>query len=213
MAVQLPNGIIFSLATGYGSIVNVSGISNADPGVVTATAHGLQDGDIFELKSGWQKLNERIFRVDNPDTNSFDLEGFDTTDTVRFPIGSAAGTLREVTQWTQLTQVLELTTSGGEMQFTTYSFLEDDFDSQLPTTASAQSKTMSIADDDSLAGYQALKEAAEKREIRALRGQLPDGSVILYNGYVSFNETPSMTKGQIMACQATFSLRGRPVRN
>jgi len=36
--------------------------------------------------------------------------------------------------------------------------------------------------------------------------------VLLYNGYVSFNETPSMTKGEVMGVQATFSLLSRPVR-
>ena len=33
-----------------------------------------------------------------------------------------------------------------------------------------------------------------------------------YNGYVSFNETPTLTKGQVMQVTATFSLQGRPVR-
>ena len=37
-------------------------------------------------------------------------------------------------------------------------------------------------------------------------------SVILYNGYVSFNETPTMTKGEIMTVSATISLMTRPVR-
>ncbi len=41
---------------------------------------------------------------------------------------------------------------------------------------------------------------------------LPNGSVILYNGYVSFNETPTLTKGQVMQVRATISLQGRPVR-
>ena len=47
---------------------------------------------------------------------------------------------------------------------------------------------------------------------RSLGATLPDGSKILYNGYVSFNETPSMTKNQLMAVTATFSLQSRPVR-
>lgn len=69
-----------------------------------------------------------------------------------------------------------------------------------------------MADDPTLLGYKALQVAAEKREVRALRVAFPNGSVLLYNGYVSFNETPSMTKGEVMGVQATFSLLSRPVR-
>ncbi|MNW15328.1 Phage tail protein [compost metagenome] len=63
-----------------------------------------------------------------------------------------------------------------------------------------------------MAGYKALQAAAETREVRALRVTFPNGSTILYNGYVSFNETPSMTKGEVMGVQATFSLLSRPMR-
>lgn len=212
MAVALPNGVIISLATAYGTAKTVSAITNANPGVATSTAHGLADGTFLEVTSGWQRINERIIRLDTPNANDFKLEGVDTTDTTLFPAGTGAGSVRAITGWTQISQILELSTSGGDMQFATYSFLENDFESQIPTQASAQSMTLQIADDPSLAGYQALKAAADTRSPRALRMTFPSGSVVLYNGYVSFNETPSMQKGNVMACQATFSLLSRPVR-
>jgi hypothetical protein len=92
------------------------------------------------------------------------------------------------------------------------SFLEQNFETQIPTVTSAMSISIGIADDPSLSGYIALKAAADQRAIRALRLQLPDGSFILYNGYVSFNETPTVTKGQVMQVKATLSLLARPVR-
>ena len=212
MAVSLPNGVIIALATAYGQPTNVTSISNANPGVASSPAHGLANGTLFELKSGWQRVNERILRVADAASGAFDLDGIDTTSTVQYPPGTGGGILREITAFTQITQILETSTSGGEMQFATYSFLENDFESQIPTQASAQSLALTIADDPTLPGYQALKAAAELREIRALRVTFPNGSLILYNGYVSFNETPSMTKGEVMGVQATFSLLSRPVR-
>lgn len=212
MAVSLPNGVILSLATGYGAVKPVTGITNANPAVLTSAAHGLAANVLIELKSGWQKLNERIFRVADPAAGSFALAGADTQSAVQFPAGTGNGSLREITAFTQITQVLETSTSGGEMQFATYSFLENDFEAQIPTQASAQSLTFTIADDPSLPGYKALQAAAEARDVRALRIAFPNGSVLLYNGYVSFNETPSMTKGEVMGVQATFSLLSRPVR-
>lgn len=212
MAIRLPDGATVFLATTYGAPKTISGITNANPGVVTSTAHGLANGAFFELKSGWQKISERIWKAANIAANTLEIAGADTTDVNRFPAGTSAGSLREISGWTQVSQILDFQTSGGDQQFWTGSFLEDDFERQLPTVTSAQSITFGIGDDPSLPGYQALKVAGEKREIRALRVNLPDGSVILYNGYVSFNETPTMSKGSVMQVSATFSLQGRPVR-
>lgn len=212
MAVKLPNGIIFSLATTYGTAQAVSAISNDNPASVTSAGHTLAGGDIIEFTSGWNAINERAFRVGQVDADDYLLEGADTTSLTRFPAGAGVGTFRKVTAWQQLQQVTECTTSGGEMQFATYSFLENDFESQIPTQASAQSLQLTIADDPGLPGYQAIKEAAETREIRVLRALLPDNSIILFNGYISFNETPVMTKGSVMTVSATFSLLSRPLR-
>lgn len=212
MAVTLPNGVIFSLGTTLEAAKTVSSISNANPAVATSTAHGFTNGDIILLNTGWQKLNDRLVRVANQASGTFELAGQDTTSTTLYPTGTSAGSAKKVSAWTQITQVLECSTSGGEMQFATYSFLENDFESQIPTQHSAQSLTMSIADDPTLAGYAALKKAAAERAAIPLRAQMPNGSVIYYYGYISFNETPTMTKNNVMACQATFSLMSLPIR-
>lgn len=212
MAAKLPDGAIVSLATTYGTAKTVSAITNASPAVATSTAHGLTDGAIGVVASGWSNLDGRVFRVDGSTTNNFELETLDATSTTLFPTGSSAGTFTPITAFTQISQILEFTTSGGDQQFASYSFLEQNFETQIPTITSAQSIAIGIADDPTLAGYIALKAASDARAIRALRLALPDGSTIYYNGYVSFNETPSLNKGQVMQVRATFSLLGRPVR-
>lgn len=212
MAVTLPNGVIFSLGTAIDTAKTVTAISNANPAVASASAHGYTNGDIILLNSGWQKINDRLFRVANQASGTFELAGQDTSNLTLFPSGTSAGSARKVTAWTQISQVLECTTSGGEMQFATYSFLETDYESQIPTQHSAMSLQLSIADDPTLAGYAALKKAAADRVSIPVRAQMPNGSVILYMGYVSFNETPTMTKNNVMACSATVSLQSLPVR-
>ncbi len=212
MSAFLPDGATVALATAYGSSKTVSAATNANPGVLTATAHGMANGAFYELKSGWQKVNDRIFKAANVAANAVDLTGIDTTDTSRFPAGSGTGSLREITAFTQIAQILEFTTNGGDQQFSNFSFLEEDYERQLPTVTSAQSIQIGIADDPTLAGYIALKAAGEARAIRALKVTLPNGSVLLYNGYVSFNETPTLTKGSVMQVNATISLQGRPTR-
>lgn len=215
MAVSLPNGVLLALATAYGTPVTMSALTNAAQAVATLTdSSSFSTGDYVEVTSGWSRLNNRVVRLDSVSASpeTVVLEDINTTDTEDYPAASGAGSLREITTFTQISQILELTSSGGEQQFVTYSFLEQDFESQLPTQQSPMSISMTIADDPTLAGYVALKAAAETRDLVALRATLPDGSKILYNGYVSFNETPTMTKNQIMGVTATFSLQGRPVR-
>ena len=212
MAVSLPNGSTFSLGLSYGAPIVVTAISNAKPAVCSALAHGLQDGDLVEVTSSWSKLNNRIFRVSASVAGTFALEGTDTTKTSIFRPGGGRVTVREIETQEQITQVLENTSSGGEMGFTEVSFLEDDFSSQLPTQASAQSLALKIADDPALPGYIAVKAASESRTPRALIAALPSGSLILYNAIVSLNETPTFTKNEVMAVTATFSLKTPPVR-
>jgi hypothetical protein len=212
MAARLPDGSIVSLGVAFGSVKNLSAITNANPAVASSTAHGLANGDIGSIVSGWSRLNGRVVRAAAVATNAFNLDGIDSSQTALYPAGSGGGTFLPVTSWTQIAQILEFTTEGGDQQFSNFSFLEQDFETQIPTTTSAQRINMSLADDPALAGYQALKAAAELRAIRPLRISLPDGSFILYQGYVSFNETPSTTKGQVMAVRASFSLLARPVR-
>lgn len=213
MAARLPNGIIFALATAYASADTVSAVTNANPAVATtSSAHGITTGNYVEVTSGWAKLNNRVVRAAAASGSSLSYEGIDSSNTDAYPAGTGTGSVREITAWTQISQILGLSSSGGDMQFANYSFLEQDFETQLPTQASPQSIKIDLADDPSLAGYIALKAAAETRALTALRATLPDGSKILYNGYVSFNETPTMNKNQIMQVSATFSLQARPVR-
>ena len=211
MAAQLPDGATVLLETTTGSPKTVSAITNANPAVATSTAHGYSNGAIVRVVSGWSRLTNRIVRVASSLTNTFALDGFDSTAAV-FNAGGGVGTATEITALTQITQILGFETSGGDQQFVNYSFMEQDFETQLPTIQSAMSIKLTIGDDPSLAGYIALKAAGEARATRALKLLLKDGSFILYNGVVSFNETPTTNKGAVMTVSATFSLSGRPIR-
>lgn len=213
MAIFLPDGAILSIATTYEATPRAfTVISNLAPPVVTSTAHGYANGDILEVRSGWNRINEGLYRIVGITANTFNLEGVDATSTVNFPAGAGLGTTRRITAFTQISQILEFSTTGGEQQFATFSLLEEDFERQLPSITSAQSVSMTIADDPSLAGYIALKAASDARALRALRLALRNGSVLLYNGIFSLNETPTLAKGSVMAVTASFSLQGRPTR-
>lgn len=212
MSVSLPNGATLAVGSAYGSDLTVSIVTNANPAVATSTAHGLADGDFIVLTSGWNKLTGRVFRVAGKTTDTFQLEGVNSTNTSDYPAGTGIGSCKKVTAWTQISQVLEFSTGGGDQQFVTYSFLENDFETQIPTVKSPSTITMSIGDDSSLPWYAVMATANDDRVPRAVKMSLPSGSLILYNGYVTLNKTPTMTKNQLMALQSTVAMTGQAVR-
>lgn len=212
MAASLPDGATVHLATVYDSIDAISSITNAATAEASAAAHGMADGDFAVIKSGWNKINEKVIRVSGSTSDKFLLTGVDTSDATQFSPGASAGSAQRVATWTQIAQVLSFEMSGGDQQFATFSFLEEDFERQLPTVTSARSIRIGIADDPTLAGFQALKALEGKRVMRALKLNLPNGAVLLYNGIVAFNSTPTLTKGNVMEVSASFSLQGPPTR-
>ncbi|MBO9717524.1 MAG: phage tail protein [Pseudoxanthomonas sp.] len=212
MSVSLPNGSTVAIASGYGSAKTISAISNANPGVASSTAHGFTDGDYIDVVSGWARLTDRIVRVDDSVTDAFDLEGIDTSSTSLFPTGGGAGTCRKITGWTQLAQILDSGSEGGEQQFWTGQFLESDRQIRIPTTKSAAGINFQIADDPSLPGYQLAKQANDDREPRAVLVTLSNGQKLLYKAYISLGLIPTMNVNEAMTLQVTLSLMGDPVR-
>lgn len=208
MAVTLANGSIVQIATGLAAEKKITAISNAEEAVATCTAHGLVNGDYVVIVSGWGGLNERVFRVTSVDANSFKLDGVDTRDLNKYPAGSGAGSCQKVSSWQQITQIMELSSEGGEQQFYEYGFLEEDFDRKIPTTQSASSMSFKIADDPNLPGYKAAKAASDSGKLTPMRIVLKNKSVVVYNGYVSMNAMPTVVRNEIMTANMTYSLAG-----
>jgi hypothetical protein len=213
MSVKLPNGSTAHISSGFGTAINVTAVTNASTAVATATAHGLANGDYVVFISGWSRASNRTYRVANVTTNTFELEGLDTADTDKYTAGSGTGTVQEVTGWTQIQQILNITSEGGQQNYATFQFLEDDAEQRIPTNKSAAGLNIEVADDPSLAGWIAAVEANDDGDPRAFRVTTKNGSKILYYSYVSANKTPSMDVNQPMRCQISIShLNANPVR-
>lgn len=80
------------------------------------------------------------------------------------------------------------------------------------TPSSASSFQMTIGDDAELPWYSILSDANDDRIPRAVSVVLPSGSAIFYNGYVTLNKTPTLTKNELMGLQSTVSLTSEPMR-
>lgn len=212
MSAILPNGSILEIAATFSALKLVSAISNANPAVATAAAHGLADGDVIVVTSGWTRLNDKVARVAGSDSGTFEMEGINTTNTVVYTAGAGAGSVRAASSWAQISQITDSTSSGGDQQFTTFGFLEESDDRQLPTTKSPISMSITVADDPALPYVSVVEAADDDRAPRVLRLTLPNGSVIYYNAYVSITSTPTLSRNNIMTRTITLSLASRPTR-
>ncbi|MEX5744652.1 phage tail protein [Massilia sp. X63] len=208
---QLPNNIAFAVATVFATAVSVTAATNAAETVLTAT-NSYTVGDFLEFTSGWSKANGRVFRAKAVTGTTVTLEGLDTTDVNLFPAGAGIGTLRKVTTWVPITGVNQADISGGDGKTVEVQTLDSDMPIMLPDGFSATSVTLTIIDEPTKAHHAALKAISDGVKLTCLKGVLPNGGTLLYAGYCSFNESPSMGKGNVMAVKATFSLQNKVVR-
>lgn len=212
MGFRLPNGATLQIASAYGAAIPVTALSNANPAVATAAAHGLADGDIIAVTSGWTRLNDRATRVSKSLSGTFALEKINTTNLQPYPVGSGTGSVRKVTSFVEVPQITEVNTSGGDQQFLTFGFLADDDDRQMPTTKNPISMSFTVADDPDLPYVAVVEAADDDKQVRVLRLNLPGGSSIVYNAYVSITTTPTLGRNNLMTRVMTLSLAGRPTR-
>lgn len=183
MSITLAVGTTASIASTYGASRAISAISNANPAVATAEAsHGFIVGDIIHLTSGWDLLNNRVVRVSAVATNDITLEGIDTSDTDLYPAGSGVGSAREITGWTEITQITRaINVSGGETTYADTSTLKNRQDQRIPVSRTPVDVQLPVYDDPTLAWYSEV-HAADAIETGG-RFVYPNGRRVYFAGF------------------------------
>lgn len=102
-----------------GSTVAITSISRANPGVVTATAHGYSNGDDVFLAgvTGMTEVNARWFKVVNATANTFELTTIHgvNVDTSGYAADGAGGTADTPYEIVSPYSAADLVTSKGEL--------------------------------------------------------------------------------------------------
>ena len=210
---SVPTGSTFYVASTIAATKVTTIVTNASEAVVTSTTHGYSNGDYVLVVSGWGRLNKRAFRIKSITTDTFVLEGADTSNTTFFPAGQGVGTVAKVSTWTQITTVMNPNTSGGDPKTVTYKFVESDVEYSINDGFSATDYTLEL-DADSIggAGYTALKTLTDVQTDTIMRMVTRSGSILLVPCTVALNESVRMADGQINRVVAQFSGNNRAVR-
>jgi len=88
----------------------ITGITKANPAVVTSNGHGFSNGDRVFIKSvvGMVELNNREFTVAGQTTNTFQLSGVDSSAFTTYGSAGTAGKIVEVTTTYSVTEIFEI---------------------------------------------------------------------------------------------------------
>jgi hypothetical protein len=211
MAALVADGTLVAFASTYGVAKTMSAVSNANPAVATLEAsHGIIVNDIMEMSSGWPDLDDKILRCSVLSTNDVTLEGFSTASTTTYPAGTGTGTVREITAWTSLAQILSIAVEGGDPQYFDYQFLNELRKRRIPLAKSPLNLTIELADDITLAQQASIRAIELGGVPTAMRLTLPNSSKIYLNGYWSMSDMPKLQAGQINSRTIGFALTSLP---
>lgn len=209
MAYNFPEGSKIFLGTTFAAAINVSAVTNASTAVATTATNTYATNDELLFTSGWEDATDSIWKISAATSTTATLAGLDSTDTNWYPAGTGTGTLQKVTAWQEVTQILNISSSGGDARFTNIDPLSRRNSIAVPTGFNAQTITLTIGYDPSLAGYQALLTASRTLSKRAFKLLLSGGQVGYGYGYVSVSEMPALNRNQANTVQAAISLLGK----
>lgn len=200
--------VAVSMQSAIAATKTISAITKANPGVVSATAHGYSDGDLVYLEAqGMHQLNERVVRVANKTTDTFELEGINTTSFDTF----SSGTAQVLTFGTTISTAIDVSASGGEFDMIDITTIHDAVKREMPGLPSAISFQMNHIWDPADAGQIAMKAASDIQGKRAFKFQFGTGGKLIYfSGYVGFVGLPGGSAQDKVTTSSVVTMNGTP---
>jgi hypothetical protein len=203
MSSDFINGSKYAFSTTLGAAIAISAISNGAPPVITSgTMPG--DDDIILLQSNWSDLSDTATYTDTLG-HLFEL---DTSSTVLYPVGESAGSYQQVGGFVSLTQIRDVTQSGGDTNSFTYAYIEDRSTRQRskPTDKNPLVLTFLLDRDPTLPWFAELAKLDKSRQLVTMRETFTTGEQLLYTGFMSFQKSPARARNQNMTVTATMSV-------
>lgn len=196
-----------AVQSALGSDVTLTGISKASPGVVTANGHPFANGDYVKLAvQGMFQVDARVFRVSNVQSNSFTLEGEDTTLYDTF----TSGTADLITFGTNMQTATGLTAAGGDFAFIDVTTIHDNIRKQVPGLAAPATYTFENLWDPADPALQALKLASDNQAQRAVRFTFASGQIVTFVAYIGATLLPAGTAQDKVTTSVVATMFGRP---
>lgn len=199
-------GVRVELGATYGAPIAVTGVTNASPGVATATAHGLLAGAVgyFSGTAGMAQLENQASRVATPAANTFALQGLNTTS---FGVYTA-GNFTPVATWVGLAEATSYAIGGGAASLLNVSTLIDVIAQQENGLLAAQTLSLNVLALTVPSIAMALIQASAQSGVKLMmRITHPDGSVRVAYGDPSF-PGENVAQGAVGSGTLSFNVKG-----
>lgn len=117
----------------------ISGITQANPAVVSCNSHGLSDGDVIKISGvvGMIEVNDGVYIVEVVDANSFRLVDVDSSAYGAYVSGGAAD-VGEFSNFCELTNYNRQGQASAEMEATTICSTAKEYETDLPDFGTTQ---------------------------------------------------------------------------
>lgn len=202
--VQLWSDVAVDVQTALAAPKTITGITQADPGVVSITGHGWTAGKVVLLKvKGMIDLDYAVVRVDNPTTDAFEI-AVDTTTFGAF----ISGTAEEITFGASADTFTTVSASGGGAEPVLVQTIHRRRGYNKPGNEAPlvfEFGSLWVPSDPALVE---LNKASRGRTIRAVRFTFADGSLGLFAGYASASLVPNGDAGAPVTTPVTINARG-----
>lgn len=172
-------GVRVEIAATYSADKTVTAVTQASPGVATSATHGMANDTVgyFHTVGGMAQLEKQACRVKNQATNTFELQGLDTTGYSAFTSGS----FKPVATWSTLSESTSYSIGGGASEKLDVTTLLDIVRKEELGLLPVQSVTMNvIAQDTPSAAMQLLESAVQTQGLVVVRITLPNGAVRIF---------------------------------
>lgn len=200
--------VAIAMQSAIASPKTITGITNANPGVVSSTAHGYANGDVIYLDvQGMHQVNGRAVRVASVTTDSYQLEGVDTTLFDTFSSGTSA----KVTMGTSITTATSINGSGGDFDFEDTTTIHANQRTQVPKLPNPATYTMDNIWDITDAGQAACKAASDAQALRVFSFTFGTGGKKMYfAGYVGASLMPGGQAQGLVTTSIVITMFGSP---
>jgi hypothetical protein len=209
MPVSIWSNVQVAVQSAIGVANPVTGVTKANPAVVTYTGPDPANGDyILFTAQGMREIDARVFRIANVNavSNTLELEGVNSTTFNTF----SSGSFQLITFGTTLSTLRGLSSSGGDFNFIDVTTIHDQVQKQVPGLSNAATYTFESIWDVADAGLVALKAAADTQAQRAVRFTFSNGQKVGFVGYVGATLLPGGSAQDLVTTQVVVTMFGTP---
>jgi hypothetical protein len=199
-------GVKVEFAATFAAALAVTALTNANPAVATATAHGKANNSVGFMSgvTGMEQIEGQAVRLKNGTANTFELQGLNTTSFGTY----TAGDLTTAATWVTLAESTSYSIGGGSAEKLDATRLLDTVKIEEQGLLPTQTVNIGVlAQDTPSAAMQILQNAVQQGGSVLVRITLPNGAVRIFYGEPSL-PGEDVQKGQLGTGSLDFTVKG-----